>query len=104
MIQIHSEGALLHLHVKPKASRSGVIGVHDDRLKVAVTAAPERGKANAAVVDVIAKELGLRRSQLSILAGETSALKSLLIRDIAPEELRRRVETTLRASRKSDEP
>jgi uncharacterized protein (TIGR00251 family) len=70
---------LLLLKVVPKASRDRVVGWVGDRLKVQVTAAPERGKANAAVVEVLAAALGVSRSQVRIVSGETSPLKTVVI-------------------------
>ena len=69
----------LSLKVIPKASRNRVVGWVGDRLKIQVTAAPEKGKANAAVVEVLAKALGLPRSAVRITAGETSPLKTVEI-------------------------
>lgn len=70
---------LLHLKVVPKSSRDRVVGWIGDRLKVQVSAAPERGKANAAVVDVLAAALGIPRGRVRIVAGETSPLKTVEI-------------------------
>ena len=67
----------LHLKVVPKSSRNRVAGWVGDRLKVQVTAAPERGKANDAVIDVLAAALGLPRSRVRIVAGATSPLKTV---------------------------
>jgi len=67
----------LHLKVVPKSSRDRVAGWVGDRLKVQVTAAPERGKANDAVIDVLAAALGLPRSRVRIVAGATSPLKTV---------------------------
>ena len=67
----------LHLKVVPKSSRDRVVGWVGDRLKVQVTAAPERGKANDAVVEVVAAALGVPRSRVRIVAGETSPLKTV---------------------------
>jgi uncharacterized protein YggU (UPF0235/DUF167 family) len=66
----------LQLKVVPKSSRDRVVGWVGDRLKVTVTAAPERGRANAAVVDVLARALGVPRSRIRITAGGTSPLKT----------------------------
>jgi hypothetical protein len=66
----------LQLKVIPKSSRNRIVGWLGDRLKVQVTAAPERGKANDAVVELLASVLGLSRSQVRIVAGETSPLKT----------------------------
>jgi uncharacterized protein (TIGR00251 family) len=69
----------LQLKVIPKSSRDRVVGWIGDRLKIQVTAAPERGKANAAVIGVLAEALGLSRSQVRILSGGTSPLKTVEI-------------------------
>ena len=65
------------LKVIPKASRNRVVGWVGERLKIQVTAAPERGKANDAVIDVLAAALEVPRSQVKIVAGETSPLKTV---------------------------
>jgi uncharacterized protein (TIGR00251 family) len=51
--------------------------VDDDTLKIKVTAAPDKGAANAAVIEVLAKALGVAKSQVEILRGETSRQKQL---------------------------
>jgi uncharacterized protein YggU (UPF0235/DUF167 family) len=60
-------------------------------LKVAVTQAPERGKANRAIIELLADALGLRKSQITLLSGETSQQKQFLITGIAAEVLAVRV-------------
>jgi uncharacterized protein (TIGR00251 family) len=84
-------GVLLLVQAKPKASRNGLAGIHAGRLKVAVTAAPEKGKANAAVLVVLAESLGLRRAQVSLAAGETGPRKTVLVTGVDVDELRRRI-------------
>ena len=69
----------LQLKVIPKASKDRVVGWIGDRLKVQVTAAPERGNANDAVVKVLAAALGISRSNVRIVSGETSPLKTVEI-------------------------
>jgi uncharacterized protein len=69
----------LHLKVVPKSSRDRVVGWVGDRLKVQVTAAPERGKANEAVVEVLAAALRVPRAHVRIVSGETSPLKTVEI-------------------------
>jgi hypothetical protein len=69
----------LQLKVIPKSSRDRVVGWIGDRLKIQVTAAPERGKANDAVIGVLAETLGLSRSRVRIVSGETSPLKTVEI-------------------------
>lgn len=67
------------LKVIPKSTRNRVVGWVGERLKIQVTAAPERGKANDAVIDVLAAALELPRSQIRIVAGATSPLKTVSI-------------------------
>ncbi len=67
----------LSLKVIPKSSRNRVVGWVGERLKVQVTAPPERGKANDAVVELLAEALGLSKKQVRIVAGETSPLKTV---------------------------
>ncbi|WP_166830320.1 DUF167 domain-containing protein [Thalassoroseus pseudoceratinae] len=81
-------GVLLPVHAQPKASRNGIVGVHDGGLKVSVTQAPEKGKANTAFIKTLAKSLGLRKSQIQLVSGETNRSKTFLITDITAEELR----------------
>lgn len=66
---------LLRLKVVPGASRSQVAGLLGDRLKVRVAAPPEAGKANAAVLALLANALGVKASALSIESGGTNPEK-----------------------------
>jgi uncharacterized protein (TIGR00251 family) len=75
------EGFSVDVHVQPGARRSQVVGVHGDRLKVAVQAPPLEGRANAAVIKLIAKELDCRPSAVQIAGGEGSRDKRLRIDD-----------------------
>jgi len=70
-------GTRLRLRVKPGARKNGILGVHDGALRVGVTAAPEKGKANRAVLSVLADVLGLAPSDLKILSGRTSSTKTV---------------------------
>ena len=87
----HAEGTVLAVRAQPGAKRAGVVGTHAGALRVAVTAAPERGKANAAVVAVLADVLGCRATQLVLLTGPTSREKRFLVTGIDPDALRARL-------------
>lgn len=65
--------------VQPRASRAKLGPRHDGRIKVAVTAPPVDGEANAAVIELIAKSLGIPRSAVEVIAGQTSRRKTLAI-------------------------
>lgn len=81
----------LAVKVAPKASRNAVRGWLGDTLKVAVTAAPERGKANEAVEELLAAALSLPRGAVRVVAGHTQPRKQLEIAGISPATLRERL-------------
>ena len=67
------------LHVVPGARRAGVVGRHGDAWKVRVTAAPEGGKANDAVVGLVAATVGLPRAAVRIVSGHGTREKTVEI-------------------------
>jgi uncharacterized protein (TIGR00251 family) len=81
----------LALKVTPKASRSALTGWAGDTLRVAVTAAPDKGKANAAVIALLAEALGLAKSRLHIVRGETQAHKLVEVEGLSDAELQARL-------------
>lgn len=70
-------GVVVDIVVKPRSSREGVGPVQADRLVVAVNAPPVDGKANLAVVRVLAETLGVSRSSVTIVRGETGRKKTV---------------------------
>ncbi|HUM02075.1 MAG TPA: DUF167 domain-containing protein [Thermoanaerobaculia bacterium] len=82
-------GSRLRLRVSAGASRPGLSGVHGGALKLAVAAPPEKGKANRAVVRLVADAFGLGPRDVEIVAGETSPDKVVYL-PLAPEEATRR--------------
>jgi uncharacterized protein (TIGR00251 family) len=86
-LEPHAEGVVLPLRAQPGAKRNEIRGVQDGMLKVSVTQIAEKGKANKALVEVVAKGLGLRKSQLALLSGETSSHKRFLVRGVTREQL-----------------
>ena len=82
---------MIAVKAQPRASQAALRGIQNGALKVAVTVVPEKGKANDAIVAVLAKSLGLKRSQIELIAGATSTEKRFLLRGITAEELRRKL-------------
>ena len=80
MIKDHAEGLVLSVWVQPKASRNAIQGVHGEALKIALTAPPVDGAANKACIAFLAKKLGLAKSAVAIVSGQTSRSKRLLLR------------------------
>lgn len=84
MLRINErDGAVtIDIAVKPRSSREGVCPVQADRLVVAVNAPPVDGKANEAVVRVLAESFGVPRSAVTIVRGETGRKKTIRIAGI----------------------
>jgi len=83
-IQIRGNGVSVRVRLTPKGGRDAVEGWDVDsagvsHLKVRVRAAPESGKANAALVDLIAKTVDVSRSSITIVSGEKARLKVVAI-------------------------
>ncbi len=76
-------GVHLRVRLAPKASRTAVLGVdrtgRGPALKVAVTAVPEKGKANAALIRLLAKEMKRPKSAFALVRGETDRTKVIRI-------------------------
>lgn len=83
------EGMQLSVHLVPRASRDAIAGRHGNALKVAIKAPPVDGKANAYLVAFIAGQLGLPKSAVALVRGETSRDKTLLVRDCPEDTIRR---------------
>ncbi len=91
----HAEGTIVGVRARAGARRNEIRGERDGMLNVCVTQAPERGKANRAIVALLSKSLTLKRSQFELISGETSRQKRFLVRDITPEELAERIQPLL---------
>ncbi len=77
------DGALtVDIVVQPRASRPGLGPVVGDRLRVAVSAPPVDGKANAAVIELLASALGIPRSAVAIVRGETGRRKTVRLEGV----------------------
>ena len=83
----------LQLRVSPGASRAGVVGRHGDAWKVRVAAPPEDGRANDAVVRLLAETLELPQRDVTIVSGHGARDKIVSLAGIAPEEAERRLES-----------
>jgi uncharacterized protein (TIGR00251 family) len=83
----HAEGATLAVRAQPGARKNAVLGEQAGALKVAVTAPPEDGRANAAITELLRDWLGVKRSQVELIGGPTNRNKTFLIRDVTAEEL-----------------
>ncbi len=91
----HAEGCILPVRAQPGARRAGVQGEQAGALKVAVTAPPQDGRANQALIEELRKALGTKRSQVELISGQTSRDKRFLIRGLTRAELEDRLTALL---------
>ena len=86
-----SRGVILPVRAQAGARRNGVVGIREGKLRVAVTAAPEKGKANQAIAVVLSEALGVPKSSIALQSGETSTQKRFLIVGVKLAELAVRI-------------
>jgi uncharacterized protein (TIGR00251 family) len=96
-LEPYADGTILPIKAHAGARRNGIGKVQAGALQVSVTQAPEKGKANKAIIAVLAEALGVKKSQIEILAGESSAQKRFLVRGIAMDLLAERIAVALRS-------
>ena len=88
--RIDADGLTLHLRVTPNAGIDRIEGVEtrDDGsavLRVRVKAVPDRGRANTAVIAILAKALGVPKSAMTLVSGDAARLKTLRISGAGPD-------------------
>ena len=76
----HPDGLLIDVRVQPKSSKNAIVGIHGAALKIKLNAPPVEGKANKALIQLMAKLLGCPKSAVEIISGQASRSKRLLIR------------------------
>jgi uncharacterized protein (TIGR00251 family) len=91
--------ARLRVRVAPGARRSELVGRLGDTWKLRVSAPPERGRANDAVVALLAAQLGLERSEIRVVAGQTARDKVVEVDRLTLDEVERRLASAGRDTR-----
>jgi uncharacterized protein (TIGR00251 family) len=80
-IRAHEHGVILALKVQPRASKSEIVGILGNELKIRIAAPPVDSAANEALVDFIAEKTGCHRQAVTLIRGAASRSKTVLIRD-----------------------
>ena len=84
MAEVQTE---IKVRVLPRSSRIEIIGIEDDTYKVKLTAPPVEGKANKALIGVLARRLGIGKGRVEIVSGDRSRLKTIRIHGLSAEEV-----------------
>ncbi len=82
------DGVLLGVKIVPGASRTRFLGEWRNRARIAVTAPPEKGRANEAIREFLASLLGVSPRSVSVVSGHTNPLKTIRIERLAADALR----------------
>jgi uncharacterized protein (TIGR00251 family) len=90
MIELSTDGeaVLLPVKVVAGAARTRCLGEWDGRLKVAVAAAPEKGRANKKLASYLAQRLGVNRRQVQVVAGARSLIKTVRIEQVSVDTIK----------------
>ena len=82
-----SAGAVFRVRVVPRAARSGIAGLQDDALKLRIMAPPVEGKANDECIRLLAELLGVKRGQVTIIAGHASRTKTVAVEGLKADRV-----------------
>ena len=95
ILKPHTEGVILSVKARAGARVTGVQTGPSGTLKVSVTQAPEKGKANQAIAGLLSKILDVPKSQIELVAGKASSQKRFLIRGTSQDELQAAIQNAL---------
>ena len=87
---------MLPVRAQPGARRNGIVGEVGGALKIAVSASPDKGKANQAIIEVLRSVLGAKSSEVELLSGFTSRQKKFLIRGWSKPSLEAKLSNLLK--------
>ena len=77
----------LQVKLLPRSSRSEIVGIENNILKVKVTSPPVDGEANKALIQLLAKSLGISKGRVEIVAGKSSKLKTIRIYGLSEKDV-----------------
>lgn len=81
------DGAIIfNVRIVPRASKSEIVGEHDGALKIRIASPPVDGAANAELIKLLAKTLGVSKSEVEIIGGQTSKTKQIKVLNVKIEK------------------
>jgi uncharacterized protein (TIGR00251 family) len=87
-IEEHNGGSVFVAKIVPGSSgATRICGLLDEMLKVKVSAAPEKGKANQCLIKFLAEQLGVKKNAVSIISGTTSPVKHVQVSEMSADTL-----------------
>jgi len=89
------DGIIFQVKVVPAGSKTSIEGIYGDMLKVKLSAAPEKGKANEALIEFLAEKLGVKRKFVKIVSGLTSKVKQVAVEQMTQQDFLDKLKTIL---------
>jgi len=77
--ELKRDGVAIHVHAQPGAKRTEIVGLHGDCVKVRLASPPVDGKANACLIEFLARRMGVKKSQVSITRGMSARRKTVFV-------------------------
>ena len=90
-IETTEGGVFFRVKVIPSSSRTMIGGVLDEMLKIKVSAAAEKDKANQCLIKFLAKQLGVKKGAVRIISGQTNAVKSVEVLSVTVERVKEKL-------------
>jgi len=90
-IQQVGRGVVFKIKVVPGSSRTAITGLFNEMLKIKIAAPPEKGKANQCLLEFLARNLGVKKSTVNIISGQTSPVKQVQVLGISADTLLRKL-------------
>jgi len=87
-LEVRGDDVLVDVLVAVRASRTRILGIHGERVKVAIAAPPVDGAANKELVRFLARSLGVPRGSVRLVSGEASRRKRLAVSGLSPDTIR----------------
>lgn len=93
-LDVKESGGAVTFNVKvvPGSSKNEITGVQDGAIKVKITAAPDKGRANKELIDFLSGVFNVRKTAITLIKGEKSRLKSLKITGITKSDIEKHME------------
>lgn len=88
-LRADGDDVILNLHIQPGAKKTEVVGMHGDALKIRLAAPPVDGKANEALLSYVATKVGVGKTAVELVSGQTSRAKRVRVGGVTPESIHR---------------
>lgn len=88
MIEATRGGVRLHLFIQPKSSKNEIVGLHNDLLKIKLTAQPIDGKANEALIEFLADYFDIPKRHIILVRGDTGRNKTVELQGLTESEVK----------------